>query len=473
MCKLEKMQDLKRKHMLMSQEGKDGQETSTTMFPSAYREEDVQRVFDLQRSVNEMVQKISEDKDMLDLLGAGKLTIDGEKIDISASSDKMYGILEHIRTTKQRVQKVFGTLIRADYIENLEHVFKQVEINTISCSFIVSGQNTNKMHEELLRDPAWAEDFEKSVGAKPGKILVSEAPEKFAHFIKTVSEEYGKAYGSTGCFVMLDVDASPSTKNYLEKKRIVDIAESVGVEALHVSVQDFLTGYALKNSKLFYLGKEVGIVYYRWLYNADQYSEKIVQMRVDIESSFAVSIPTAEVQIAGLKFFQKLLGAPSFLARYTTNPHVGETFVQSLSVAEYKKNAPKRPYVLKPLHEGGGHNFFGDEARKKAYELSPKEAEGYIMMEEIEGRLRKNRTAHKPLGDTIGEIGVFGYVISSPNVQESAPAGYILRTKYSYSKEVGVSAGFGSLDTIILSFQAWNRMDKIKQQAEEEHSSAA
>lgn len=451
MAELERIYELKEKYRLRRQEGEEVQEIPITMFPSVYCEEKIKGVFELQGAVNGIVQRLAGDREMLGRLAEGKLEIAGARVQISTDSDEMYRILENIRRARKDVRKVSGLFIRTDYIENLEGVFKQVEINTVSCSFVMSGQNVNKLHQELAGAPEWVAHFEKSVGQRLGELLISEAPEKFLRFVRLLSAAYEKTHGSRGCFVILDVDSSAHTKNYLEKQQMLEMVRSVGVDARHLSVDELIAGCALRENRLFYQEQEVGIVYYRWLYNADQYSPEVVRLRTEIESSYAVPVPSVEVQIAGLKFFQQLLTNPAFLSQYSTHPLLKRSFVEFRTVSEYKQNPPSQPYVLKPLHEGGGNNFFGEEATSKLHSLSAKEAEGYILMEEIAGRVRKNRSLHQPLGDTIGEVGVFGYAVSSPAGEESGPAGYILRTKYSYSNEAGVSAGFGSLGTVALS----------------------
>ncbi|KAI5184966.1 glutathione synthase [Nematocida homosporus] len=426
------------------------EDLGVTLYPSVYRRDRIEDLFNVQLLVNRLILGIARDEKMLNELGTGELVVEGEKVAIDIESDLIYGILERIRRERVPVRKIEGLLVRSDYIESIEGSFKQVEVNTVSCAFVVAGQSVNKMHEELMGDDEWQKSFERAVGELDGReVLVSEGPERLQEFIRLIDKEYKQMYGCRGVFILLDNDSSVRSKNYLEKQQILELVGALGMKAYFVAVDDMLSRYEVVGDRLFYNGEEVSVVYFRWLYNADQYTEEIIKMRIAIESTVAVPVPSVNVQIAGLKFFQRLFAKREFLSRYTEDFSVERFFVSFMTVAEYRKHNPKKPYVLKPLSEGGGHNYFKGDVLEKVKSLTGKEEEAYILMEEIEGTQRKNRALMKPIGNMIGEVGVFGYTVATPTAEASSVAGYILRTRYHYDNEVGVSAGFGSLDSIM------------------------
>ncbi|OAG31955.1 glutathione synthase [Nematocida displodere] len=437
------------------------EEIGVTSFVSVYPRKSIDELFQAQYTVNDLVMRMAGDEEMLGEIAGGTLVVDGERITVSSESDPIYALLERIRRKKQPLDRIRGIFIRSDYIENGERLFKQVEVNTISCSFILLGASVNTMHQEISGTPSWEKEFkeaaglpEKAPGAKT-ELLISEGPAKLLAFAREAQGQYERKYGTRGLFLIADTDSTPATKNYAEKRGILDLMTQNGIDAVFVSMEDLLVGYTTRNSRLFYEEKEVFMVYYRWLYNACQYTEAIVAMRTDFENTYCISVPDVETQIVGLKLFQPLLCKRSFLSKYVADPSVLERyFVSFLSVEEYQRS--KKPgYVLKPLSEGGGNNFFGEEVDKELSRANLNTS--YVLMEEIRGSTRRNKRIFKPLGDMVGEVGIFGYAIEvpprtealgSPFPPSNETAGYILRSKYSHDNETGVSAGFGSLDTL-------------------------
>jgi len=455
----ERVEELKRKYSISYEHAGKTISTGTTVYPSVYRREQIEELEKAQLKINRMIWRISNDRELLEKMGIGELVIEGEKIEIKSESDRMYQTLEKIRRNRKDKRKITAVFVRSDYIENLQEELKQVEMNTISCSFVLTGANVNRMHSELLEDREYRKRAEEVVGEKIGKLLISKSTEKFFNFIRITHAEYEKTERTKdSVVVILDCDTTPESKNYLEKAEIADAIEKSGIKSRYLSVSEFLKGYSIRNgSVLYYKDEEVAVVYYRWLYNADQYTEEIIKMRTDIESTCAVSIPNVEVQIAGLKIFQKFLCRGSFLEKYAGDKDLLKYFVQFLSVSEYSETKPAKEYVLKTLKEGGGNNFFGKDVERKLSEMPAEEEQEYFLMEKIEGKTRRNRAFNREPGDTIGEVGIFGYCVMSRSDNgtdreseeiENAEAGYILRTKYRDSNEVGVSAGFGYLDSI-------------------------
>lgn len=462
---MSKVSDLKKKHLV---EG-EGTTAGVMVYPSDYNRKTVQDLFKSQIETNNLVLRISQDTKMLDTLAEGKLIVSGRAFTVSARPGTMYGVLERIRKQRKEVGVIKAQLLRTDYIEDKKKQFKQVEINTISCAFILLGRNVNMMHQEMYPDIDEMNNCirEEISGKKdirqknPSSILISDAPEYFIQFIVSIQSEYKRIYESTGEFLLVDGPEDAKEKNKQEKKQIIEMLNKIGIEAQIVTIDELISKYSVKNNRFFYDKKEVSIIYYRWLYNIEQYTEEIVKMRISAESSFAISIPDVSTQIVGLKFFQHLFTFPDFLQKYTisnsdkpnNSDNLSRYFVSFADIEEYKERSAlakkNSKYVLKPLREGGGNNLFGDEVDKKIKEIPGAETKEYVLMEEIEGRETLNRAENGPLDKVIGEIGVFGFLIQSPYINSNSFGGYILRTRYASIREAGVSSGNGYLDSII------------------------
>ena len=111
-------------------------------------------------------------------------------------------------------------------------------------------------------------------------------------------------------------------------------------------------------------------------------------------------------------------------------------------------------YVLKPQREGGGHNFFDEHLVAALEGLAPDERSSYVLMERIRPQphpavLVRDRTARE--AQTVSEIGRFGVLLADGERELiNRDVGYLVRTKGADTQEGGVSAGFGFLDSLLL-----------------------
>jgi len=91
---------------------------------------------------------------------------------------------------------------------------------------------------------------------------------------------------------------------------------------------------------------------------------------------------------------------------------------QNPAVAALKARAIINPeaFVLKPLKEGGGNNFFNEDIVKMLQTLSEEEIGRYLLMEKVIGPQIKTlmlRSGQITYTDSITELGVFSCVISN------------------------------------------------------------
>lgn len=448
-------------------------------------------LFQQQEVLLKVLSRMKHDGEMLGQVAAGTLEIQGKKAKTRSSSSPIHEILERIRQSKKRNQTVFADFVRLDYIETTAGGFKQVEMNTVSCSFLFKGPQVNKWHQSntgpdvlvsnsdqefiKLVEVVWRMYLDQLENEKnPRTSGINETATAESAIIESVPEATATIPTALPgpIFVLLDA-AEASQQNAAEKQEILEEIRKKGIPAIAVNVEDMLRTYSVRDNRLFIGENEVFMVYYRWLYNANQYTEDIIKLRIEIESTQAISVPDVESQIVGLKIFQPLLCIPSFISRYLQGPEekqmlpeLSSLFVSFMTVDEYLKKTSKESalqWVLKPLNEGGGGNFFGQEVPIRIQQIEEKEKAAYILMEEIKGKKEMNAPASDTsIREMVGELGIFGSIITrkeqtvsrsaqSPITLVSAKvSGYILRLKNSDCNETGVSAGYGFLGSIQL-----------------------
>ena len=115
-------------------------------------------------------------------------------------------------------------------------------------------------------------------------------------------------------------------------------------------------------------------------------------------------------------------------------------------------------YVLKPQREGGGNNIFRSAIPRVLKSFSDESHyKAYILMKLIKPPILHNCVVRLGQVSTrsgvVGELGVYGTIlwdIRNGTILSNEQAGWILRTKETNSDEVGITAGFGSEDSVCL-----------------------
>lgn len=238
---------------------------------------------------------------------------------------------------------------------------------------------------------------------------------------------------------------------------------------------------------------EVTVVYFRAGYSPDEYSSPTAwAARLHLERSAAIKCPSILTHLAGSKKVQQVLATPPFsqqhLARFLSDPHdpdrVRKTFTNIYPLDDTPAGLAARKlaldpssaasYVLKPQREGGGNNIYRSAIPAFLRSVPESHWKSYILMELIQPPPTTRNTIFRngavQSGDVIGELGVYGvalwrqprtsddYSSSSsrsplplpPLTLENWVAGHLLRTKGSDSEEGGVAAGFGCVDSCLL-----------------------
>ncbi|KAM0687868.1 Glutathione synthetase [Conglomerata obtusa] len=117
---------------------------------------------------------------------------------------------------------------------------------------------------------------------------------------------------------------------------------------------------------LIYKDKTVFFIYYRWFYNLSHYTEKYTLLRAILECSSAVSLPSAELQIAGSKSIQVKLKDEKYIKKFLTQKEIIKVkdFFGDFKELRDLKEGDENLFILKSLNEGGGNNIFGEDIIK-------------------------------------------------------------------------------------------------------------
>lgn len=363
------------------------------------------------------------------------------------TDDIFYHTLNKIRKIKPK-KSVEGFFIRVDYLLDEDEVMKQVEINTISCAFVFWGPVLNRIH-----------------GTVHEGTLVSDSDTQFLDFLEKI-----KNYCEGEICILIDNDTSMNSGNYNEKALIIDLCQKRGIKMGHHSFNDIRTFgfFTYKNEpvtdeemkrrideqdpfdeplQMIFNKMKVFGLYYRWFYNHNHYTEKDFILRAKLECCSAFSLPSVEVQMAGLKIFQMKLTEKTYLMNLISIPEIGEIYEHFGEFKSITKLEPgdEENFILKSTLEGGGNNVYGEDIVKYEGDNS-----NVFLMKKIISPVYSNAFLDEVERKIIPEIGIMGWLISiDGEIIYNENAGYICRSKDEKSKECGVSCGFGALDSII------------------------
>lgn len=345
------------------------------------------------------------------------------------TKDEMYNMLVKMRRTNRKTKP---TLIytRTDYLLDKAQILKQVEINTIAVSFVELNTRLNQIHA-TLHENVWL-------------------PENVPKFVEMVTltrnifirvNEYSDVVA-----LLLDDNTGIQSKNFFEKKNLMFELKKKGVTMLHVTMQDIEKNGKFESDRFIYAGQNVFFVYLRHFYNYDHYDNCTMHLRRQIENSDAITLPSIELQIVGLKMFQVIFKDKDVLKKYLSDTQIStiyEHFGDFKSVKDYE-TGDEESYFLKCMREGGNtiitENF-------KNYIAEP---DRYFLMKKIDSITVRNRFyTENEDSDMILELGILGaFVEYDGDILLDEHSGFICRIKKKESIECGVTCNYGGLDTI-------------------------
>jgi len=123
-------------------------------------------------------------------------------------------------------------------------------------------------------------------------------------------------------------------------------------------------------------------------------------------------------------------------------------------VIKVKAQAIKTPenFVLKPMKEGGGNNFYGLKLQSKLLNAPQEELDAYLLMEKInapEVNTHMLKNGKIVYASAITEIGIYSFIVTNSQTGQilaNEANGCLTRTKGADCDEGGVAAGFAVID---------------------------
>lgn len=385
----------------------------------------------------------------------------------AARTDDFTGRLLEMARNAGRSQPIHFSVSRSDYFLHLapgaeEARVKQVEMNTISASYPGLAALTQRLHAFLMEDPG----LESPAGKSP---LLSNDP------IPTIAGAFAAVqalYGHPGAIVLMVVQ--PGETNRFDQRLLEFALRARGMITRRMTLEEIAAASTIREGHLMVNGELASIVYFRAAYGPEDFTTaEAFQARERIEASSAVSVPCLYTQLAGTKKIQQALTDPVVLRRFLAEPEAVQVEASFAGQFELDQHiaagdgggagqgpaweialADPGGYVLKPQREGGGHNFFDGELVERLRSMEPGERSAYVLMERLlpaphPALLVQGGQAREV--EAVSEIGFFG-VCAAENEAEriNTSAGYLVRTKAQGTLEGGVSAGYGYLDSLLL-----------------------
>ncbi|KEG10346.1 putative glutathione synthetase, partial [Trypanosoma grayi] len=381
--------------------------------------------------------------------------------------------------------------------------WKNVEINTISCSFAGLAPLVNDFHRHLeaysraMQNPE-ASSSTKDAANQAGVLERSKSakvvPEALAAAVVAwtqqqqfdeLRETYARQQQQQLLQPIVLVIVQENERNTGDQYALLfELLETHGILALRRTLQELHTCMQLhpvpNGAPLAVVDKSypVAVAYFRSTYvPADFPTEEAWAARLQVERSSAVKCPSVPYHLLTFKKLQQLfcdvdnILAPvafrgdtakarllqrHFMPQYALNPaEVGEATVAR--VIEDALQNPQR-YVLKPQLEGGS-NLLSGAAMVAALQITEAEdpvaysriRREYILMSRIDFQVRSGAfLVHGKVvqlkHNLCSELGIYGVILSdgkssSSNTLRNACAGYTVRSKPADVDDGGVMAG--------------------------------
>ena len=373
-------------------------------------------------------------------------------------------------------------VLRSDYmLDAPSGAPLQVEVNTVSTSFMALGTRVQQMHRHVS---GYFPDLDAS--ATPADDALSAAA-------ATLAAGHAAAGDANARLLMV---VQPGETNVFDQRLLADaLWYEHGVRVTRATLAEIADEARVTTEDdasrfVSFRGEAHSLVYFRAGYApADYPSDKEWAARLLLEKSGAVKSPSVAMQLAGTKKVQQALAEPGALERFAgafvsvSGADDAEAHARARDAACAKMRsvfaglyalddagaaaavslalADPGGFVLKPQREGGGNNLYGDEMVAVLRTHDPTARRGakgdlsaFILMQRIFPPRRRAlclRKGELVELETVSELGIYGgYVRVGDVITRNARGGHLLRTKAATSDEGGVAAGFAVLDAVAL-----------------------
>ena len=389
----------------------------------------------------ELYDKVSRDDEFLRKTLAGAIKND----EFTAA---LWRIYEASGGQEGRVKAEVGVL-RSDYMLDAPSGLPlQVEVNTVSTSFMALGSKVSEMHRHMA-----------SLFAAEGDADLSGIPENEAlASAGDILAEGWKAMGSKGKIMFV---VQPDERNMFDQRHIArHVFEKHGARSVRATLSEINSeGELQADGTLMFRGDAISLVYFRAGYTPIDYpTDGEWAARLLIEKSNALKSPSVAMHLAGSKKVQQKLAEPGVLEKFMPDSaaQMRKVFADLYSLdgnegTEAIQLALANPagYVLKPQREGGGNNLYSDQLKARLEQGGDLGA--FILMQRILPPSHSTLTIRNGNAlrlETLSELGIYGsYLRVGDDVVVNKHGGHLLRTKAATSDEGGVAAGYAVLDS--------------------------
>ncbi|AET38355.1 glutathione synthase Ecym_2643 [Eremothecium cymbalariae DBVPG len=433
-----------------------------TLFPTPFPRGCFLDAVDVQLAYNTLYAVISQDKDgwlsrESEILSHTDPDFTGQLWNLFCRA-KAYGI----------PQKIGLGIFRSDYFVDKNSVqLKQVEFNTVSVSFGGLSGKICELHRYLNGSGRYSNDGGEFYDLEQP---LSTSAESLAEGIAIAVDKYNeisRTHQTIVAFIVQNDERNVFDQRILEYNLFKHHNIKSCRLTLHEIHEKTKTDATSRRLYLNATNQEISVVYFRAGYSPADFScDQDWENRLSLETSLAIKAPNLLTQLSGTKKIQQLLTSSSVLTRFVSEEvasKLSPTFVKMypLDDTEMGKigralalNEPEN-YVLKPQREGGGNNIYKKDIPTFLTSISEQEWSGYVLMElinplETTGNviIRGQEIHRSPI---LSELGVFGTILfDDEQIYSNKYAGWLLRSKFSYSNEGGVAAGFGCVDSVVL-----------------------
>ncbi|CAO1623342.1 unnamed protein product [Sympodiomycopsis kandeliae] len=518
-----------------------------SLLPSPFPRSAFETALSLQPILNELYSRVALDDAFLTRV------IGGNVAKVDEFQKQLWEVYQTVKSRGQQPEYHLG-LFRSDYLLHGDSSsssssfstssIRQVEFNTISSSFGPLCAKVGELHRSLINQTDYhgASDLlelSRTPRNTALQLLARGLAEAHQLYVKNRSDTTGET--PRILFVVQEKERNAFDQRWLE----YELLQTYGIRSVRRTFTSLIKDATVASDSRRKLTVsteavpskpiEVSVVYYRAGYAPTDYtSPEHWELRLKLEFSASIKCPTVALQLAGAKKVQQVLSEPgvteAFLPKATQEQvaHLKSTWAglyplddaselgrQGLRLAQDPASASS--YVMKPQREGGGNNIYRgdipialkamDERDAKRNDGSPKEREGYILMEliqpptglgnylvrppsnssaaassaEVKTVLSGDSSSHheglttsecRLCSDVVSELGIYGFTLfkrrsgqsssadfdvytSEPKKGDSeqasvSQAAYLLRTKGRESDEGGVAVGFSVLDSVLL-----------------------
>lgn len=356
--------------------------------------------------------------------------------------------------------------------------FLQVELNTIASSMAAHAANASALHLYLLsryslgsNEMAQALREHFGLGTQGGSVPLGSLPEnptlrQIPAALASAHELYGARQGSGVLFIIQGGERNYADQRWLE----LELWQQHKVPVIRKTLAEVLTDASLDEAtgrlSLDGGGFEVSTVYFRAGYSPDDYpSEAEWKARLLLERSLAIKCPSIAYQLVGAKKVQQALAGAGTVERFLDakeSSRLRASFAGLWGLGPGEDDAEiigrvladPALYVLKPQREGGGNNFYGQDAAAKLRELSLEERGAYILMQRILPQPQAavlTRGGRAEVAECVSEYGFYSVFLGDgAKVYKTEHAGHLVRTKMEGVDEGGVAAGYAVISSPFL-----------------------